>query len=33
MNDEEKYSIWLADRQLALGWRNANKECPKTIVS
>jgi MbtH protein len=22
MNDEEQYSIWLADRELPLGWRS-----------
>jgi MbtH protein len=26
MNDEEQYSIWFADRQLPLGWRDAGKK-------
>ncbi len=25
MNHEEQYSIWPADRELPLGWRNAGK--------
>jgi len=25
VNDEEQYSIWLADRELPLGWRDAGK--------
>jgi MbtH protein len=25
MNDEEQYSIWLADRELPAGWRTAGK--------
>ena len=25
MNHEEQYSIWLADRDLPLGWRDAGK--------
>jgi MbtH protein len=25
MNDEEMYSIWPADRELPLGWREAGK--------
>jgi MbtH protein len=29
MNDEEQYSIWPADRELALGWRYAGKTGPK----
>jgi MbtH protein len=29
MNHEEQYSIWLADRQLPLGWRNAGKKGTK----
>ena len=26
VNDEEQYSIWLADRELPLGWRDAGKQ-------
>lgn len=29
VNDEEQYSIWPADRENALGWRNAGKSGPK----
>lgn len=25
VNDEEQYSIWLADREIPLGWRDAGK--------
>jgi MbtH protein len=25
MNDEEQYSIWVADRELPAGWRDAGK--------
>ena len=25
VNDEEQYSIWLSDRKLPLGWRDAGK--------
>ncbi|MFF4378285.1 MbtH family protein [Kitasatospora sp. NPDC092039] len=28
-NDEEQYSIWLADRELPLGWQREGKEGPK----
>ncbi|MFF7992722.1 MbtH family protein [Kitasatospora xanthocidica] len=28
-NDEEQYSIWLADRELPLGWHREGKEGPK----
>jgi MbtH protein len=36
VNDEEQYSIWLADRELPSGWRHAGKggtkpECLKYI--
>jgi MbtH protein len=26
VNDEEQYSIWPADRELPLGWRDAGKQ-------
>jgi MbtH protein len=26
MNDEEQYSIWPADRELPLGWKDAGKQ-------
>jgi MbtH protein len=29
VNDEEQYSIWPADRENALGWRDAGKTGPK----
>lgn len=29
MNDEEQYSIWPADRENPLGWRDAGKVGPK----
>jgi len=29
VNDEEQYSIWPADRENPLGWRDAGKEGPK----
>jgi MbtH protein len=29
MNDEEQYSIWPADRENALGWRDAGKSGSK----
>jgi MbtH protein len=29
MNDEEQYSIWPADRENALGWRDAGKSGTK----
>jgi MbtH protein len=29
INDEEQYSIWPADRENALGWRDAGKSGPK----
>lgn len=29
VNHEEQYSIWPADRELPLGWRNAGKSGPK----
>ena len=29
MNHEEQYSIWLADRENPLGWRDAGKSGPK----
>jgi len=29
VNDEDQYSIWPADRENALGWRDAGKEGPK----
>ena len=29
INDEEQYSIWLAERELPLGWRDAGKQGPK----
>ncbi|MEU8926291.1 MbtH family NRPS accessory protein [Kitasatospora sp. NPDC048545] len=28
-NDEEQYSIWLADRELPLGWHREGKEGAK----
>jgi MbtH protein len=30
VNDEEQYSIWPANRENALGWRDAGKTGPKT---
>ena len=32
LNDEEQYSIWAADRELPLGWRDAGKEGLKPEV-
>ena len=32
VNDEEQYSIWPADRELPLGWRDAGKTGPKADV-
>jgi MbtH protein len=29
VNDEEQYSIWPADRENALGWKDAGKTGPK----
>ena len=29
LNDEEQYSIWLADRELPAGWREEGKVGPK----
>ena len=29
VNDEDQYSIWPADRENALGWRDAGKQGPK----
>lgn len=29
LNHEEQYSIWPADRENALGWRDAGKSGPK----
>ena len=29
INHEEQYSIWLADRENPLGWRDAGKAGPK----
>jgi MbtH protein len=29
VNHEEQYSIWPADRELPLGWREAGKSGPK----
>jgi len=29
INDEEQYSIWPADRENALGWRDVGKVGPK----
>ena len=29
VNHEEQYSIWAADRELPLGWRNAGKQGTK----
>lgn len=29
VNHEEQYSIWAADRDLPLGWRDGGKEGPK----
>lgn len=29
MNHEEQYSIWLADRPLPMGWRDAGKQGTK----
>jgi MbtH protein len=30
VNDEEQYSVWLADRPLPAGWREAGKRGKKT---
>ena len=30
VNDEEQYSIWFADRELPLGWREAGKQGRKS---
>ena len=32
VNDEEQYSIWPADRELPLGWRDAGKQGPRAEV-
>ncbi len=32
VNDEEQYSIWPADRELPLGWRDAGKHGLKPEV-
>ncbi|HEV2818645.1 MAG TPA: MbtH family protein [Allosphingosinicella sp.] len=32
VNDEEQYSIWPADRELPLGWKDAGKTGPKGEV-
>jgi MbtH protein len=32
VNDEEQYSIWPADRELPLGWRDAGKQGLKAEV-
>jgi len=32
VNDEEQYSIWLADRELPAGWREAGHEGTKAEV-
>lgn len=29
INDEEQYSIWPADRENPVGWRDAGKQAPK----
>jgi MbtH protein len=29
VNDEEQYSIWPADREIPLGWREVGKQGPK----
>jgi MbtH protein len=29
VNHEEQYSIWAADRELPLGWKDVGKEGPK----
>jgi len=29
INDEEQYSIWLADREIPSGWRTVGKTGPK----
>ena len=29
VNDEEQYSIWLADKEIPAGWRAAGKSGPK----
>jgi MbtH protein len=29
INDEEQYSIWPADRENPVGWRDAGKQGPK----
>lgn len=31
MNHEEQYSIWPADRENPLGWRDAGKSGPKQV--
>ena len=30
VNDEEQYSIWFADRQPPLGWREVGNQGPKS---
>jgi len=30
VNQEEQFSIWLADREPSLGWREVGKTGPKT---
>ena len=30
VNHEDQYSIWFADRQLPLGWREVGKQGPKS---
>ncbi len=32
VNDEEQYSIWPADRELPVGWRDAGKQGTKAEV-
>jgi MbtH protein len=32
VNDEQQYSIWPADRELPLGWREAGKQGTKAEV-
>jgi MbtH protein len=32
VNDEEQYSIWPADREIPLGWRDAGEVGPKREV-
>jgi len=31
VNHEEQYSIWPADREIPLGWREAGKSGPKSV--